>query len=490
MENLVLPKRALSADEKPQPFEGVKAPLWLAPPDETDLLRAVVNDYDAATRVLPTLDPRALTNDTARRLFGACRAVWGTGEPLRSETLAAYCQTQGEQCEARAQATANGSECEKLTAETGLWFECVELASNDLATPPAGAHDLAKEADGIAKRLSKAPQFDFLSLCEVLTRPDPSFLIDRLLTVGGTSLLTAKHASFKSFFALDMALCVASGRDFHGLKCERGGVIYIAAEGAAGLKKRAAAWLEHHGTPAPANFVILDRPFQIADAAQRAAFATATAALMPQLIVLDTLARCAVGLDENNAGDMGAFADALGRLARETGAHVLTVHHNNKNGDYRGSSALPAAVDTHLTLERHKETDAVTLATEKQKDAEELATLSFEKIEVALPNAGGLGHSLVFGLIETAAGSQWRLSQSEEKVLDELAGAFGLDGATATQWEAVCKDAGISRRAFYRAKRRLIELQAIEAPLENEKGGKFKPNSERCQTVPNGAIGT
>jgi hypothetical protein len=177
---------------------------------------------------------------------------------------------------------------------------------------------------------------------------------------------------------------------------------------------------------------------------------------MPQLIVLDTLARCAVGLDENNAGDMGTFADALGDLARATGAHVLTVHHNNKNGDYRGSSALPAAVDTHLALERHKESDAVTLTTEKQKDAEELRPLSFEKIEVALPNSGGLGHSLVFGKIETAAGFGFNSTPMEQKVFGALESIATEAGVPSMQWKATAESNGISNGAFYMAVKRLI----------------------------------
>ncbi len=353
-----------------------------------------------------------------------------------------------------------------------------------LCDPEATAYKLS-EAPKVARRLveqwQKPPRFAFLTLCDVLTRPDPRFLVDRLLTVGGTSLLTAKHASFKSFFALDLALCVATGRPFHGLEVERGGVVYVAAEGAAGIKKRAAAWLTHHGCLAPSAFVVLDTPFQVANAADRAAFVAATCALMPSLVIIDTLARCAVGLEENSAADMGAFADALGDLARATGAHVLTVHHNNKLGEYRGSSALPAAVDTCLTLERHKETDRVTLTTEKQKDAEELAPLSFEKIEVALPDTGGLGHSLVFSRIETATGGEYQLSQGERNVLGELSGAFGDSGATAAQWCKVCEDAGISKRAFYYSKTKLLKFGAVSCPDDAKRGAIYSPNPDWCK---------
>ncbi len=334
----------------------------------------------------------------------------------------------------------------------------------------------------------KLNRFSFISLAELMGRPDPDFLVHRLLTIGGTSLLTAKHASFKSFFALDIGLCVATKRPWHGYEVRRGAVVYIAAEGASGLKKRAAAWLAHHGEDMPSNFIILDIPFQVADAAARRAFIEEIAEIGPVLIVLDTLARCAVGLDENNAGDMGNFADAVGTLAKESGAHVLTVHHNNKSGEYRGSSAVPAAVDTHLSMERRD--DVVTLKTEKQKDSEELPELLFGKIEVSIPNTGGKGHSLVFEIQESFSGSRFRLSQVEQKVFNELKDAFGQPGATAAQWCEVCKGAGISDRNFYRARKRLIEMQAVLCPNEGERGAKFTPSFDYCQSLPIAANGS
>lgn len=316
-----------------------------------------------------------------------------------------------------------------------------------------------------------ARRFKFSSLAEVMTRPDPEFLIYRVLTLGGTSLLTAKHASFKSFIALDMGLSVAVGRAWHGFNTRRGAVVYIAAEGAAGIKKRARAWLDFYDEETPENFVVLDIPFQVADDKARADFIAEVAELKPALIILDTLARCAVGLEENSSKDMGGFADALGELARATGAHVMTVHHNNKGGEYRGSSAVPAAVDTHLSLERTG--DRVKLEMLKQKDADELLPIVFEKIEVSIPGTRGQTHSLIFEKLDNSEGSEYSLSSIEEKVLDELISAFGDEGATSSQWGKVCDEAGIINRTFRRAQEKLLKLGAVECPNKGARGAKF-----------------
>ncbi len=317
-----------------------------------------------------------------------------------------------------------------------------------------------------------ARRFNFAPLAEVMTRPDPEFLIYRVLTLGGTSLLTAKHASFKSFIALDMGLSVAVGRAWHGFNTRRGAVVYIAAEGSAGIKKRARAWLDFYDEETPANFVVLDIPFQVADDKARADFIAEVADLCPALIILDTLARCAVGLEENSSKDMGGFADALGELARASGAHVMTVHHNNKGGDYRGSSAVPAAVDTHLSLER--DGARVTLAMPKQKDADELLPIVFEKIEVPIMGTRGQTHSLVFKKLDNSEGRGFSLSGDEQKILDALIETHSDDGATSGEWHRCCEPSP-ARATFQRARKRLLELKFVSTPNAKAHSPRYFP---------------
>jgi AAA domain len=87
------------------------------------------------------------------------------------------------------------------------------------------------------------------------------------------------------------------------------------------------------------------------------------------LLVLDTLARCFVGHDENSVKDVGAFIHAVDSVRVETGADVLLVHHAGWNSQHmRGSTALPGAAEAVLGLCQKK--SEVLLTCEKQKDAE------------------------------------------------------------------------------------------------------------------------
>ena len=213
-------------------------------------------------------------------------------------------------------------------------------------------------------------QHGLCSLVNLMQRPDPRYLVDGLLVEGTLSLMTGKHASYKSFIALDIAMSVATGRSVFGMPTNKGNVVYVAAEGANGLKRRANAWCHHYNEPIPENFDVFGNALQITDAELRGHFLDSIG--QRDLIILDTLAMCAVGLEENNATDMGKFVQATKAISTTAQAHVLIVHHNNKGDTYRGSSALPAGVDTHILIKRdEKQHNKVSIAVDKQKDDEE-----------------------------------------------------------------------------------------------------------------------
>ncbi|MGA9492894.1 MAG: AAA family ATPase [Mycobacterium sp.] len=205
--------------------------------------------------------------------------------------------------------------------------------------------------------------------------PDPQPLIDNVLDQGTTALLYGAKSSYKTFIALDWAASVATGRNWQGRTTKKRHVLYVAAEGASGFKGRTDAWetgwhttiadageLEIHGEP-----VNLTRPLQVADLADLISWGGYS------FVILDTLARCMVGADENSAKDCGIVVDAmtqlLGRTPQGRGV-ILGVHHAGKDGKtFRGSSAFEAGVDTVYSSIRDGR--VTVLNREKRKDGPE-----------------------------------------------------------------------------------------------------------------------
>jgi hypothetical protein len=79
--------------------------------------------------------------------------------------------------------------------------------------------------------------------------------IKGVLPKQGVGLIYGKSQSFKSFIAMHMALCVTLGRSWAGKRVEKTAAVYIAAEGAAGLRKRKAGYVKTwRNLPAEVDF--------------------------------------------------------------------------------------------------------------------------------------------------------------------------------------------------------------------------------------------
>jgi len=79
----------------------------------------------------------------------------------------------------------------------------------------------------------------------------------------------------------------------------------------------------------------------------------AVEAVQPSLVVVDTLPAftAPLMLDSGNAAGWTPVMAGLSRIARESGAAILLLHHGNKSdGSYRDSTAIGAGVDVVLEM--------------------------------------------------------------------------------------------------------------------------------------------
>ncbi|CAN5407481.1 hypothetical protein BH09ACT7_BH09ACT7_05000 [soil metagenome] len=203
--------------------------------------------------------------------------------------------------------------------------------------------------------------------------PDPEPLIGEVLDQGTVALLYGMWGLGKSFIALDWAASVATGRSWQGRTTETRRVLYVAAEGAFGLKTRVDAWERGWKKEIPDGTLdVLDRPVNLSQFSEVRELAALIAWAGYGFVILDTLARCMVGADENSAKDSGVVVDALNRLREQTPGGrgvVLGVHHTGKDGrTLRGSSAFEAGADTVYSVTKDADSGALIVNREKRKD--------------------------------------------------------------------------------------------------------------------------
>ena len=226
------------------------------------------------------------------------------------------------------------------------------------------------------------------SLGEIKPKLAGRYLVKNLLEPGCVSILYGPSNSGKSLVALDLAMHVAAGHDWHGNKVRgrSGQVLYICSEGVRGFKNRISA-------------VAIWGPELFADAKRKAGFSLFSGAvdfssaktvaeiiaqlqvrkLAPDLVVIGTLARNFGQGDENSVRDMVSFISNVERLAEAFGAHVIIVHHTGKDRtkNARGSSALNAAVSTEIKV-TNASGKSVVIEVIKQRDLPVGRALSFK----------------------------------------------------------------------------------------------------------------
>lgn len=184
--------------------------------------------------------------------------------------------------------------------------------------------------------------------------PEPRWLVPGWLECDSIARMTGKSRHGKSFVALAMAAAVGGGLEWYGAQCLKGEVFYVAAEGAYGMKKRVRAWEVEHGRRMrgvyllPEAVQVRSRDWDVlTELAQRR---------RPRLIILDTQARVTVGLDENDASEMGHLVDRMEALRQASGACVMAVHHLGHSGrEGRGSTAVVGALTSEILVAREHE---------------------------------------------------------------------------------------------------------------------------------------
>jgi hypothetical protein len=216
------------------------------------------------------------------------------------------------------------------------------------------------------------PRFHTYEADEALAPlPPMQWVIDQLFSRGSLSLLVGAPGSFKTYIALIMAICVALGKSFLNMATTQGGVLLIDEEsGESRTKRRIREVMQGMGAGMGVPFAWTSLAcLNLREVAEVTELSMLIDLKKPVLVIIDALADVAPGADENSVRDMIPVMLALRSLADKKQVAILVIHHANKMGGYRGSTAISGAVDLMLMVEK-KGTDNIEFTTEKCRDIE------------------------------------------------------------------------------------------------------------------------
>jgi RecA-family ATPase len=330
-------------------------------------------------------------------------------------------------------------------------------------------------------------------MADTLPEGDSRFedeLIEETLGTGAMCVLYGDSNSGKTFAAIALGAAVAQGTEWLGRRAVKGLVVYLASESPGSVETRLRAYQRYRDVRVP-GFAIVRSPVNLfegqADVSAIIALINELEAAHGQqvaLIIGDTLARLAVGANENSGEDMGVVVRNVDSIRSATGAAFVLIHHSGKDAakGARGWSGLRAATDTEIEVTADEATGLRAAEITKQRDLPgKGARLGFKLESVTLgKNRWGADRG---SCVAVPADAPARKEPARRK--SEIAGAVlealtsrgnGMDKKTiAKQLED-----RYTKSATYREIKKMVE----QGRLVEDETFVFLP---KCDEVPNGA---
>jgi AAA domain len=275
------------------------------------------------------------------------------------------------------------------------------MASFAAGSPSPAPEGESEKVDWLA-RLRQAtpprPTFEFVPAGDLVREPQPvEYLVDELIEHPSLLMLFGAPSAGKSFVAISMAACVATGHPWLGRDVRKGPVFYLAGEGHAGVSRRLRAWEIETGVSLEvAPLFVSKLPAQLMNAENAKMVEQAINELCakhetPALIVIDTLARNMGSGDESSNADIGQFVAAIDGMRHRLGCTVELVHHSGhlETERARGASALPAAMDASFQMEDKGGTRSLTQKKSKESELAAPIPLTLKEVPIGWKDAKG-----------------------------------------------------------------------------------------------------
>lgn len=190
--------------------------------------------------------------------------------------------------------------------------------------------------------------------------PDPVWIVEDYLPEG-LAILAGKAKVGKSWLAMQLAHCVASGQPFLGKPVMQGACLYLALEDS---RRRLQARAHAQGWAADLPVILynlIDFRREIGALDERGADLLSLHALQHgcRLVVIDTLSR-AMPMDQQDVTTVTAALTPLQEIAQRSACAVVLIDHHNKMSNFNpnvitdilGSTAKGAVADTAWGLYR------------------------------------------------------------------------------------------------------------------------------------------
>jgi hypothetical protein len=201
---------------------------------------------------------------------------------------------------------------------------------------------VAQIMDAYEAALTNQPTFDGVGVKDLLAKTPERFdwLVAALMPMATTALLYAEAGTGKTLLVNSIIKAVAGGQDWNGYPTKHGKVLYIQTDEP---EVNTAHNLKEAGFESvPNENLTIYFKWQFS---QMAKLKETIEQEQPKLVVIDSLTSCNrnTAVEEKNV-EYARTLYELRDIAMETGCAIIVLHHENKNGQVRGTTAIKANV--------------------------------------------------------------------------------------------------------------------------------------------------
>lgn len=327
------------------------------------------------------------------------------------------------------------------------------------------------------KSEQKTHRFKVIPAHEFAQAKPAAWIVKGVLPQAELGVVFGESGSGKSFWVLDLLGAIVQGKEWRGHRVKKGRAVYIAAEGAGGMRGRLRAYSSHCGVTLDSLDigVIPDAPNFMQVTEVKEVLAAVKAYGTVSVIVVDTFAQVMSGANENAGEDVGRAIAHCRQLHKHTGALVILIHHAGKDASKgaRGWSGLRAAADVEIEVSRCDDDRVATLT--KLKDGVDGTEFGFRLVPTPTgwdDEEGEAIHSCVVEYTEgkraPRAPKEKAVGRNEKLAMECLVELLGLGETRVAAEEVVGRVVSgmVPPEAGKRDRRRDTALQAIEGLRE------------------------
>lgn len=201
--------------------------------------------------------------------------------------------------------------------------------------------------------------------------PPVNYIVDKLIIPSSVNLFVGDGGIGKTYALIHQLVCACAGTQWVGLTTRPVRCLIIDEEsGETRMKRRLSAIMRGEAVPddIPLQYVCI-AGFKLDDKKDPVILEALINETGAEMVLFDALQDIMDG-DENSKQETMPVFTSLRRIADRTNAALNVIHHTNRQGNYRGSTAIKGSVDLMMLINKDQTSGIMDFKTEKIRDGE------------------------------------------------------------------------------------------------------------------------